>query len=107
METWPSESQIVPVMLHGAKLAQDFARDLFDEGIYAVGFFFSVAARGQARIRTQLSAAHEKHHLCAAIVAFIVTRRYFRFQFIRPDRADGFKRQPAPGPRFALTKARR
>ncbi len=64
------ESPIVPVMLYNAKLAQDFARDLFAEGIYAVGFFFPVVPKGQARIRTQLSAAHEKHHLDAAIKAF-------------------------------------
>jgi glycine C-acetyltransferase len=64
------ESPIVPVMLYNAKLAQDFARDLFDEGIYAVGFFFPVVPREQARIRTQLSAAHEKDHLDAAIAAF-------------------------------------
>ena len=64
------DSPIVPVMLYDAKLAQDFARDLFAEGIYAVGFFFPVVPKGQARIRTQLSAAHEKHHLDAAIAAF-------------------------------------
>ncbi len=61
---------IVPVMLYDAKLAQDFARDLFNEGVYAVGFFFPVVPKGQARIRTQLSAAHEKHHLDFAIDAF-------------------------------------
>jgi glycine C-acetyltransferase len=64
------ESPIVPVMLYNAKLAQEFARDLFDEGIYAVGFFFPVVAKAQARIRTQLSAAHAKHHLDAAAAAF-------------------------------------
>jgi len=64
------ESPIVPVMLYDAKLAQDFARELFEEGVYAVGFFFPVVAKGQARIRTQLSAAHEKHHLDFAIEAF-------------------------------------
>jgi len=64
------DTPIVPVMLYDAKLAQDFARDLFDEGVYAVGFFFPVVPKGQARIRTQLSAAHEKHHLDAAIDAF-------------------------------------
>jgi glycine C-acetyltransferase len=64
------ESPIVPVMLYNAKLAQDFARDLFEEGVYAVGFFFPVVPKGQARIRTQLSAAHEKHHLDTAIAAF-------------------------------------
>ncbi|MCL4838141.1 MAG: glycine C-acetyltransferase [Thermoanaerobaculia bacterium] len=64
------ESPIVPVMLYNAKLAQEVSRDLFAEGIYVVGFFFPVVAKGQARIRTQLSAAHEKHHLDRAIEAF-------------------------------------
>lgn len=64
------ESPIVPVMLYDARLAQEFARDLYDEGVYAVGFFFPVVPKGQARIRTQLSAAHEKHHLDFAIEAF-------------------------------------
>jgi glycine C-acetyltransferase len=61
---------IVPVMLYNAKLAQDFARDLYDEGIYAVGFFFPVVAQGQARIRTQISADHEIEQLDKAIAAF-------------------------------------
>ncbi|MBI5868125.1 MAG: glycine C-acetyltransferase [candidate division Zixibacteria bacterium] len=64
------ESPIVPVMLYNAKLAQDFARDLFGEGIYAIGFFHPVVPKGQARIRTQLSAAHDKHHLDKAAAAF-------------------------------------
>jgi glycine C-acetyltransferase len=64
------ESPIVPVMLYDAKLSQDFARDLFEEGVYAVGFFFPVVPKGQARIRTQMSAAHEKHHLDTAIEVF-------------------------------------
>jgi glycine C-acetyltransferase len=64
------ESPIVPVMLYDAKLAQDFARDLFDEAVYAVGFFFPVVPKGQARIRTQLSAAHDRRHLDIAIEAF-------------------------------------
>jgi glycine C-acetyltransferase len=64
------ESPIVPVMLYSAKLAQDVARDLYSEGVYVVGFFFPVVPKGQARIRTQLPAAHEKHHLDAAIVSF-------------------------------------
>jgi glycine C-acetyltransferase len=64
------ESPIVPVMLYNAKLAQDVSRDLFAHGIYAIGFFFPVVPKGQARIRTQLSAAHEKHHLDKAIKAF-------------------------------------
>jgi glycine C-acetyltransferase len=71
------ESPIVPVMLYNAKLAQDVARDLFAEGIYVVGFFFPVVAKGQARIRTQLSAAHETRHLDRAIEAFVkVGRKY-------------------------------
>ena len=71
------ESPIVPVMLYNAKLAQDVARDLFAEGIYVVGFFFPVVAKAQARIRTQLSAAHEKHHLDRGIEAFVkVGRKY-------------------------------
>jgi len=64
------DTPIVPVMLYDAKLAQEFARDLFEEGVYAVGFFFPVVPKGQARIRTQLSAAHQKHHLDTAIEAF-------------------------------------
>ncbi len=64
-------------MLYNAKLAQDVARDLFAEGVYAVGFFFPVVAKGQARIRTQVSAAHETRHLDAAIEAFVkVGRKY-------------------------------
>jgi glycine C-acetyltransferase len=66
----PGESPIVPVMLYDAELAQNFSRDLFEYGVYAVGFFFPVVPRGQARIRTQMSAAHEKHHLDFAIEAF-------------------------------------
>lgn len=65
------DSSIIPVMLYNAKLAQDMARDLFAEGIYVTGFFFPVVAKGQARIRTQLSAAHEKEHLDRAIEAFL------------------------------------
>jgi len=66
----PGDSPIVPVMLYNAKLAQDIARDLYDEGIYVIGFFFPVVPKGQARIRTQLSAAHEQAHLDRAIRAF-------------------------------------
>ena len=62
---------IVPIMLYNAKLAQDFARDLYFEGIYVIGFFFPVVAKGQARIRVQLSAAHDREHLDRAIEAFI------------------------------------
>ncbi len=73
----PGDSPIVPVMLYNARLAQEVARDLFEEGIYVVGFFFPVVPKGQARIRTQLSAAHETRHLDRAIEAFVkVGRRH-------------------------------
>ena len=62
-------------MLYNARLAQDFARGLFARGIYVVGFFFPVVAKGQARIRTQLSAAHDKAHLDRAIEAFVSVGR--------------------------------
>lgn len=66
----PGEHPIVPIMLYEAKLAQDFASKLLDEGIYVIGFFYPVVAKGNARIRVQLSAAHERHHLDKAIKAF-------------------------------------
>jgi glycine C-acetyltransferase len=65
------DSPIVPVMLYNAKLSQDVSRDLFDEGVYAIGFFYPVVPKGQARIRTQLSAAHDRHHLEQALKAFV------------------------------------
>ncbi len=64
------DSPIVPVMLYNAKLAQDFARDLYHEGIYAVGFFFPVVPQAAARIRTQLSADHDQAHLDKGLAAF-------------------------------------
>ena len=64
------ESAIVPVMLYDAKLAQDFADALLQEGIYVIGFFFPVVAKGQARIRVQLSAGHEFDQIDKAIEAF-------------------------------------
>lgn len=67
----PGEHPIVPIMLYDAVLAQQFAARLLDEGIYVIGFFFPVVAKGQARIRVQLSAAHEQTHLDKAIHAFI------------------------------------
>ena len=62
---------IVPVMLYDAKLAQEFAAKMLDEGIYVIGFYYPVVPQGKARIRVQLSAAHERHHLDKAINAFI------------------------------------
>ncbi|MFA5685003.1 MAG: glycine C-acetyltransferase [Lysobacteraceae bacterium] len=66
----PGEHPICPVMLYDAPLAQRFAERLLEEGIYAIGFFFPVVPQGQARIRTQMSAAHTREHLDAAIAAF-------------------------------------
>jgi glycine C-acetyltransferase len=66
----PGEHPIVPVMLYDASLAQTFAEKLLAKGIYVIGFFFPVVARGQARIRVQISAAHEQDHLDKAIQAF-------------------------------------
>mgnify|MGYP006161898293 CR=1 FL=1 len=64
------ESAIVPIMLYDAKLSQVMADKLLEEGIYVIGFFYPVVPKDQARIRVQLSAAHEKHHLDKAIAAF-------------------------------------
>jgi glycine C-acetyltransferase len=66
----PGDHPIVPVMLYDAVLAQNFAARILDEGIYVIGFFFPVVPKGQARIRVQLSAAHQQHHLDQAIAAF-------------------------------------
>ena len=66
----PGVHPIVPIMLYNAKLSQDMARDLYAEGIYVIGFFFPVVPKGQARIRVQLSAAHEEEHVEKAVAAF-------------------------------------
>ena len=66
----PGTHPIAPVMLYDAKLAQQFAKDLLDEGIYVIGFFFPVVAQGQARIRTQMSAAHTREQIDQAVAAF-------------------------------------
>jgi len=66
----PGDHPIVPIMLYDAVIAQNFAAKLLDEGIYVIGFFFPVVAKGQARIRVQLSAAHKQTHLDRAIAAF-------------------------------------
>lgn len=67
----PGDSPIVPIMLYDAALSQQFADELLKEGVYAIGFFYPVVAKGQARIRTQISAAHTKEDLDKAINAFI------------------------------------
>ena len=66
----PGEHPIVPIMLYDAVVAQQFAANLLEEGIYVIGFFYPVVAKGQARIRVQISAAHEQRHLDKAIAAF-------------------------------------
>ncbi len=66
-----ADAAIVPVMLYDAKLSQEMANKLLDEGIYVIGFFYPVVPKEQARIRVQLSAAHEKEHLDKAIQAFV------------------------------------
>lgn len=66
----PGEHAIIPIMLYDAKLSQDFAAKLLEEGIYVIGFYFPVVPKGQARIRVQMSAGHDKEHLDKAIAAF-------------------------------------
>jgi glycine C-acetyltransferase len=67
----PGDHPIVPIMLYDAVLAQTMATKLLEEGIYVIGFFFPVVPKGQARIRVQISAAHEQQHLDKAISAFV------------------------------------
>ncbi|GAL61231.1 2-amino-3-ketobutyrate coenzyme A ligase [Algibacter lectus] len=66
-----ADAAIVPVMLYDAKLSQDMANQLLDEGIYVIGFFYPVVPKDKARIRVQLSAAHTKAHIDKAVNAFI------------------------------------
>ena len=66
----PGEHPIVPIMLYEAPLAQKFAERLLEKGIYVIGFFFPVVAKGKARIRVQISAGHDRHHLDKAIKTF-------------------------------------
>jgi glycine C-acetyltransferase len=67
----PGTHPIVPVMLYDAKLAQEFAAKMLEEGIYVIGFYFPVVPKEKARIRVQVSAAHSQEHLDKAITAFI------------------------------------
>lgn len=67
----PGDHPIVPVMLYDAPLAQEYASRLLEEGIYVIGFFYPVVPKGKARIRVQMSAAHDREHLDKAIAAFI------------------------------------
>ncbi len=67
----PTQSAIIAVMLYDAKLSQDFAEKMLEEGIYVIGFYYPVVPKGEARIRVQVSAAHEKEHLDKCVEAFI------------------------------------
>ncbi|MEP6484828.1 MAG: glycine C-acetyltransferase [Rudaea sp.] len=67
----PGTHPIAPVMLYDAKIAQQFAKDLLAEGIYVIGFFYPVVPQGQARIRTQMSAAHTREQIDRAVAAFV------------------------------------
>ncbi len=67
----PGEHAIVPIMLYDAVLSQKMAEKLLEKGIYVIGFYYPVVPKGQARIRVQISAGHERHHLDSAIEAFI------------------------------------
>ncbi|MFY7789224.1 MAG: aminotransferase class I/II-fold pyridoxal phosphate-dependent enzyme, partial [Thermoflexibacteraceae bacterium] len=64
------EHPITPIMLYEAPLAQKFAEKLLEKGIYVIGFYYPVVAHGKARIRVQISAVHDRHHLDKAIAAF-------------------------------------
>jgi glycine C-acetyltransferase len=69
-EIKPGEHPIIPVMVYDAVKAQQLSQRLLELGVYAVGFFFPVVPKGQARIRVQMSAVHDRHHLEQAIAAF-------------------------------------
>ncbi|HXH19498.1 MAG TPA: glycine C-acetyltransferase [Chitinophagales bacterium] len=73
-EIKPGVHPIVPIMLYDAMLAQKFAERLLEKGIYVIGFFYPVVPKGQARIRVQISAVHERHHLDKAVQAFTEVR---------------------------------
>ena len=77
-EIKPGDHPIVPIMLYDAVIAQEFAARLLEEGIYVIGFFFPVVPKGQARIRVQLSAAHEKKHLDKAVEGFVKVGRMLK-----------------------------
>jgi len=73
----PDVHPIVPIMMYNARLSQDVARDLYHEGIYVIGFYYPVVGKGLARIRVQLSAGHEFHHIDRAIEAFTKVGRQY------------------------------
>lgn len=67
----PGTHAIAPIMLYDAVIAQKFAARKLEEGVYVIGFFYPEVGKGQARIRVQISAGHERHHLDTAIASFI------------------------------------
>ena len=67
----PGEHAIVPLMLYDAVLSQKMAEKVLEKGIYVIGFYYPVVPKDQARIRIQISAGHERHHLDQAIAAFV------------------------------------
>ncbi|MBR6813178.1 MAG: aminotransferase class I/II-fold pyridoxal phosphate-dependent enzyme, partial [Tidjanibacter sp.] len=67
----PTQSAICAVMLYDARLSQEFAAKLLDEGIYVTGFYYPVVSKGQARIRVQVSAGHQREHLDRCVAAFV------------------------------------
>jgi glycine C-acetyltransferase len=85
----PGDHPIVPIMLYDAVVAQNFAAKLLDEGIYVIGFFYPVVGKGLARIRVQLSAGHEQHHLDKAITAFTKIGKELNVLKAREASADG------------------
>ena len=87
----PTESAICAVMLYDAKLSQDMATRLLDEGIYVTGFYFPVVPKGQARIRVQLSAAHEPEHLDKCIAAFVKVGRELNLP-LAPSKGGGLSK---------------
>ena len=82
----PGDHPIVPIMLYNAKLSQDIARDLYADGIYVIGFYYPVVGKGLARIRVQLSAAHEFEHIDKAIAAF--TKVGKKYDILRKSKED-------------------
>jgi glycine C-acetyltransferase len=81
----PGNTPIVPVMLYDAKLAQQFSRDLYQEGIFAVGFFYPVVPKGEARIRTQMSAALDQKQLERALAAFVKMGKKYGILGLKKD----------------------
>lgn len=94
----PGDHPIVPIMLYDAVVAQNFASKLLDEGIYVIGFFYPVVGKGLARIRVQLSAAHEQRHLDKAIAAFTKIGKELNVLKLSETSTDGTPAAPSAVP---------